>query len=128
MKTRIVYKLCAVIDDKYVSFDKREALFCLRYRIGKATKPKIPGSRLYVFDTLSDAKEFARKWFKDYVILECVGTNPQPIKNYVINDNDIINFWKAKRNRKPTSKFARLNIPPGTLLVNTVTPIQVIDA
>lgn len=48
----------------------------IEYRVGEFVSPKIPGSKLYVFDNLNDAKWFFGDYDEFRALYECEVINP----------------------------------------------------
>ena len=80
------------------------------YRIGKTTKSKFEGGKLFVFSNLDSAKDFieAIKGYRPVEIWEVIVENPEPISRipnvwtpYAIQKNEEIldnlkDFWRTK--------------------------------
>lgn len=79
-KQSIYYKIVRVRNGKLYSYnypaeDKHlNSGVCIEYKVGEWTKPKIEGTRLFVFNTLKEAQaEFNKNCacWSDYSIYEC---------------------------------------------------------
>lgn len=79
----------------------------LVYKQNEWTKPKIPNSKIFVFDSLIAARDFSRYAFT-FEIWECEVKNPVKALSMCVwyVENDFDNFW----NNKPT-EFNN-SIPP----------------
>lgn len=64
-KTRLVYKVVKrkvrsrYSANGYPSDERKDAGVCLKYIVGKLTVPVIKGSKLFAFNTLEEAKQYA---------------------------------------------------------------------
>lgn len=125
-KMKTVYKVCASSDGFYKSYDKMYTEFELTYCINKTTIPKMPGSKLFVFDTLEHAKNFLHTYNRLGVVFECTTERTYPINNNCVYDSCIKLFWRLKHWKKSTKQLKHLTIPQGSLLVNSLTPIKIV--
>jgi len=131
MKT--VYKLCYIKDNDYISVCRNCVFpekFRVYYELNKVIKPKVSGTKLFVFDSLKNAKHFASTLFCNqsrYVILEC--STPKVWKPKYLSDIfHIAKFWSLKKNHKkiPYTITYGEDIPTGTLCCNELTPLKVV--
>ena len=70
----IAYK---VTEHNLTSWLMNKDSFCVQYEIGKVVKPRLVGTRLFVFKTLEQAKVLADD---EYPIFECEVTSPKEVK------------------------------------------------
>jgi len=113
----------------YRAFEKTLHSACISgpasitYKLNKWTLPTIKGSKIFVFEKLSDARSFANEYDK---IFKCQVRNPKPIEKALnsdafTNNRDIpklITFWK--RFSKKQDCQTRFVIPFGTSVVDAV--------
>jgi hypothetical protein len=89
----------------------------LYYELNEYTYPVIPRSKLFVFDTL----ENARKSYLGDKIFECevLGTPESP--EYIADIYQVRNFWRTYIDKESPLYMAMCELPPkGTLLVDAV--------
>lgn len=89
------YKVVHPQDDKYIScFASGE--WSLDYRIGETTVPKFEGSKIFVFDSLYNARGFMGS---SEVILSGEAVNSKRVRRKVLSlsISDFANFWKHKK-------------------------------
>jgi len=90
-----------------------------RYQLEKWTLPTVPHSKLFVFETLADAKGFGGI---NSIVFECLVKNPRRAKFRVLSFDSLMEveqFWKDKKNHKRPS--VRIEYTPnGTLFVDAV--------
>lgn len=126
----IVYKVC---------FRKRNNKFmsaCLgnlpnrckvRYEVGKVTKPKIKGSKLFVFSTYEAAKKWMNCIFSEYthVIFKCETQRAFKPKYKTMPDCCYADqFWATKLMHKvPAEYLSHSNMPEETMWCDSVKPI-----
>ena len=101
------------------------------YRIGVATLPTIPGSRLFAFKTAEAAASFRRefRWAKkSFVILRCEATGiSHPIRRLMVQLWKVLDFWKKVRAHKGTGHLIGCAIlPKGTLYCKSITPVELV--
>ena len=101
----------------------------LIYVIGKTTYPMIPGSKIYLYKTLKDAKKFAESPFdkdKDYYILKGIAKGNTLKGNTMIfdcrNEKIVTLFWKD-----PVNFIAADQTPEGTICSESFLPEKVIS-
>ena len=70
----IAYK---VTEHNRTSWLMNKGSFCVQYEIGKVVKPRLVGTRLFVFKSLEQAKVLAND---DCPIFECEVTSPKEVK------------------------------------------------
>jgi hypothetical protein len=100
------------------------------YNIGKIIKPNIKNSKIFCFNSISNAKLFIEKTFNNYYgnfkIMECIGDIDNNFKLNTIPDVELLlRFWNSYN---IMSKYLTLQkIPEGTVYCNSVYPIKVLD-
>lgn len=101
----------------------------LKYKTQRWRKPALKNSKIFVFDTLDNAKNFLNKnWYTDkekICIYECEVRNPEKAKKYAFYpmDHDIEHFWK--------NVFYDVHIdepPTGTYFADAIKLTRRIDA
>ena len=124
MKKPIFRTFYKVVDGsqpgKYFSVTvERSQKHAIQYFIGKWAKPKIAGSRIFVFDSLEDARRFRTNAASKIFACETRGTPTRP--KYMSFDWDSIksvrSFWKSKDRRNHPAKD---EVPEGTIYVDAV--------
>jgi hypothetical protein len=132
MKT--VYKVCLIKNNEFTSVchnDNFPEHFRVYYRLNQESHPKVSGTKLFVFDSLVNAKKFTSWLFSgqytymDCAILKCTTQKTWKPK-YLSTIKQIENFWKLKRKHKkiPLNMYYTDVIPTGTLCCNSLTPIE----
>jgi hypothetical protein len=85
--------------------------FTVKYKIGEFVYPNVKHSKLYVFESLKDAKYFVSDIFwatdKNTYIYECEVINPKPAKTLLFGFDNINDFWRCKKNKKKISDFSK---------------------
>ncbi len=121
-KQKIYYKCVRVHNTQLTSYviSSRNS-FCVQYKLDKWIYPSVSGTKLFVFETLEDAKNFTRHGYS-FAIFECNVINPQ--NKYSIFHCSKYNFVNLTivegmlRLRKQRKKFTHLQI--GDMPKNTV--------
>lgn len=120
------YRSCAII-----------AINC-KYALNQTTKPQLSGSKLFVFNSLENARKFADDRVYDSIIFECVVTKPcepipyKPIKYWLDSIKDYWNAYnaakqQATKNKKAFRKYFKTmylcgtHWPEGTVWCDSVT-------
>jgi hypothetical protein len=117
----IAYK---VLTPDRMSFTKTKGR--IEYYIARWVYPRVPHSKLFVFDSIENARRAAIP--SRHRIYKCEVKNPQGIK-YIApfyNYNHVKLFWKLKHSKK---KFSHLQctsngVPQGTLICDAVKLIE----
>ena len=89
------------------------------YKLNQWTYPKIKGSKLFVFDNLSDAIKFP----KGNAVFECEVINVSkrgPFINRIFPYQTLLSMWTNYRNKKKYTDIAFGNPPHGTVWVDAV--------
>jgi len=98
--------------------------FSIKYKIGEFVYPTLKNSKLFVFDNLESAKDFAYKdWDK---IFECEVVNPSKAKYMATFVSCIEDFWAAK-NRKESVKGYADKAVSGTIFCDAVKLIKKVE-
>ena len=111
-KTRIGYKIVSVWNGKYYSWMAYPGEYgCVKYIIGKTSKPRSGCGPLCVFSTLKKAKNLVKR--------------PTNIKHIILK----VQYVPSKENSVWTYTETTLIdiLMPGTILADSVTPIKVIE-
>lgn len=101
------YKVVVPVEDRLTSAIARGSLE-LEYYPNEWVYPWVANSKLFVFDTLHHAQQFAnRVWRYNPQIWECEVINPEPLRESVSPCSDITTigkFWADSQsvNTKPT--------------------------
>lgn len=124
---RKVYKVVDVANSgiMYSVSVPRSAAHCLRYSIGQWIKPKIEGSKIFVFDTLAHAKDFAGV---GHSVFECEYTGKAIRPNYMCYDFEymrkVSQFWQAYHGGEECIRSNNVSntnmLPDGTLYVDAI--------
>ena len=93
------------------------SIACVSYPKDEWVTPYIPGSKLFVFESESDAKRFAG-WHSGLVYVPCLVKNPVPMESAgALNSGlvaDIRNFWNGE------GTGSKHTAPPGTFVCDAV--------
>jgi hypothetical protein len=148
MMDKIVYKVCKEVDGKFYSGNPSKEMilhdidpsrgnhvpYVLEYVIGKVTVPNIPGSKIFVFNTIEDA----RRWCggiilrdRGHVLLEC---NAESISEIIdipmltLDHEEYAGFWtRYNLGMHPLEDSCYgIETPAGTLFAGKVTPIKTV--
>lgn len=106
MKTRTFYKLLEERAGRYYSWSPPYGC-TQRYFINRINHPKIPGSGMFVFDTLESATEFYKYSSRRRAIFECVATGVRKRKFRMkvgSHISEVELFWKNWRKICPYEK------------------------
>lgn len=91
-KTKIVYKAVTEEDGKFFSYAVR-GKNRLEYRLGKTTRPVIPNSLIFCYETKAQAKRMS------FNVFRCAATGAQPLTKRVYMLGPIgkkfESFWKG---------------------------------
>jgi hypothetical protein len=103
---------------------------CVIYKLGEFVYPKLPGSKLYVFDNLASADNFFRHHRYRYDIYACEIKNPS--KNVILTNWDcpyrIINMWKKRQMKKKYSHYTHdCDIYSGSVMCDAVKLIKRVE-
>ena len=90
--------------------DDIKAGLCLRYIRGTWTKPRIKGSRIFVFSDPVSARRWAGT-HKKYAVWECMAEDAVPVDGCSVSDP--VGFWQCFNGETPMRVFRMT--PPGTL-------------
>lgn len=94
--------------------------FSIKYKTQRWRKPRLQGSKIFVFDSLANAKYFVSRsnGFK-LAIYECEVQNPVKATGYAFcaDDNAILNFWNG-------TDQDNFQLPIGTYFVDKVKLIK----
>lgn len=126
MEIRKCYKVCSIVDGgsltgyikDYSGID--DFYMTLNYGINLWTFPKIPNSKLFVFDTIKSAIEFLNFELttRKMTLFECEAINPTPaVKITAPIHKSIVAYWNTP-NRDETDWFKVA--PIGTLFADAV--------
>lgn len=130
----LVYKVVYVNKDgSMVSCCRNEEFpeeLRLEYKIGESTRPKLIGSRIFVFGNLHDAKHWVDfTWYYNcnIKILECqTKALYEPITPSTYpSRNSILCFWRDLHYITRLGTYC--NAPEGTLHCDEVTPIRIVE-
>jgi hypothetical protein len=97
--------------------------FAVQYRIGEFAKPKVAGTKLFVFDDLDEAQSFADS---SDVIFECEVKNPRKAKYGSFTYRDVALFWKVRQSRKSTKEIQMI-LPDHTIFCDAVMLTKEVD-
>lgn len=109
-----------------------------KYALNQTTKPYFSASKLFVFNSLKNARKFADDRVYDSIIFECVVTKPCkpiPYKPKTVWLDSIKDYWnayntakqQAKKNKKAFREYFNyklavwINWPEGTVWCDSVT-------
>lgn len=130
-----VWKLVRIIENKFISFNSSpfeltEPAFKgipLEYKVGFTTVPIIPNSKIFVFKTRKDARNFHKEYdSKKYKILKCHYTGElTPIEKAATAKTFFRykEFWMNPC--KNYSYLEGLKTPKGSYTVDSVTPFEI---
>ena len=93
--------------------------FSIKYKTQRWRKPRLQGSKIFVFDSLNNARCFITKNSgNNLVIYECEVQNPVKAKSYAFtaDDESILRFWRFKLEEYSSS----FQLPVGTYFVDKV--------
>ena len=111
-----LYSYCHA--DLFFMQDNDRKYITVEYKAGEFVGPNIIGTKLYVFDSLKNAKNFAGM-SSNQEIWECEVINPNKVKYLAyVTRNCILDFWKAKKNHKKTDW--KKECPFGTIACDAV--------
>ena len=105
--------------------------FNVKYSLNKWTFPKVKGSKLFVFDSLSASRRFANNHIG--LVYECEVLNPKktgPFYSPIISCSDqALVMWKkyAQKKKYMNLKHGFWNIPYCTVWVDAVKLIKKVD-
>jgi hypothetical protein len=114
-----VVRSCAGDPETFLS--SLHSLTSVKYRLGKWVRPTIPGSRLFVFQTLVCAVAFERSLCHRTSVFECEACDPQPLRVCARDwdsPNVVVAFWKDPDSVLKTDDLTNLahrRPPPGTM-------------
>lgn len=129
MKNKIeCYKVCYVENgiDKSKQFLSINNISRNIYELGKIAFPSIEHSRFFAFTTLDSATAFARSRF----ILKGFGIkSKRQIKRCLMYGDfiEILDFWKRIKNHKNTKLYKLMDVPYGTIFLDSFTPTELIN-
>lgn len=102
----------------------------LEYEVGCVTRPRIPGSGIFCFDTLEAADRWRKQNCVLFVtrILECeVASFKTAPFDHVPMTGRIWEFWKAIVQKEPIDQYLTcLDLPIGTILCDEVKVVRVV--
>lgn len=117
---KIYYK---VVDNNHESAVAEEynmpGNFIVKYTVGKWVKPRVKGTKLFVFDDLTAAKSFLQNRWHGGFVYKCKIKNPIKPK-YIAELANIENFWKFKFLHKCIPSFIRRFIAKERNISHTV--------
>lgn len=124
-KTRIVYKVVNASPtfdpDTFFSWSPPVLTLGLKYRLGKVTKPKLKGSKIFVFKSFKNAEKLSRGTDP---IFKCEATGVTKIIKLIPSPFSYIQtfkkFWK-----KGTCETL-MTPPSGTCFCDSVKPIEIV--
>lgn len=130
---KYVWKVVRHWDGDYISlYVPRYSPYCLEYEIGRETRT--PGSYIFVFRRKEQALEYQKiqweAWRQTSVLLKCSYTGRRKMPRLYNGQMDIEivkRFWDRVNSsrKKVAKKFNRIDDwPPGTIWVESVTPIE----
>lgn len=96
--------------------DNKNVDFSVTYIPNQFVKPNVENTKLYVFNTLEDAKFFCR--YSNAQIWECEVKNPTTCKFLSFLDS-VGSFWKNKKKHLSVSSYAK-HCPKGTRTCDAV--------
>jgi hypothetical protein len=97
---------------KFSGCEPTDPQICLNYRTQRWTRPKLKGSKIFIFKDLAKAKKFAR--VESGIIYKCYATNAALTYHVAEpNNNAIKSFWRQEIS---SNWYA----PPGTYLADKV--------
>jgi len=107
----------------YHRYEKNKNNLIVQYKLNEWVFPKIVGSKLFVFDNLHDANNFA--WNYYYTVYECEIKNPHkscPFYKYVLDSPvHVLTMWKLYKQKKKFSHLNSVEQPPiGTVVCDAV--------
>jgi hypothetical protein len=97
--------------------------FSIKYKTQRWRKPRLQGSKIFVFDSLNNARCFiAKNSGFNLVIYECEVQNPVKAQcyAYIADDNSILYFWR----RGLEEDKSDFQLPVGTYFVDKVKLIK----
>lgn len=109
--------------------------FQVVYQEGQDIKPRVEGTKLFVFGSLDKANSFRRLELSFHTtrVYECEVTNPHPVKN-MGHAGDATKFWseyrkyrtkrKSIQNHPDRTWFLRTNIPQSSYYVDSLKLIK----
>lgn len=128
-----VYKVVSVRNGKKYSFARNGIIpveYAVEYIPGEWTKPVVEGTKLFVFETLQDAKNFVIMEYLSFKneIWECECKDlidpPRYISNCLSFNKFINDFLSFRKKKKKISKFTSANatksVPSGTKLTSSL--------
>ena len=123
------YKLVSTLNGKLVSYNcynnaTLEDPSIVEYGTNIISKPKIAGSKLYVFDNLQNVVDFAGF---ECQVWECVVTNPKRIKQIVEFYDNVVLFWKNRREHKTRDTYIIATAPKGSIGVDSVKLVKLVE-
>jgi hypothetical protein len=114
----------------FVSTKTNSPRFVLRYDIGKVTRPKIKGTKMFAFKSLKEAKDYASDYASDsssaltpYILIARLYgvTNHKPwLGNFIKNTRRLLAWF---RNHKPDEYTDY----PSAVLCSAIKPISLLD-
>ena len=112
----IGYKIVSKINSKAFGPATKLALQSVRYRIGKTTThdPEKAGP-MAVFDSKENAIQFINAIYADCVTSETL---------YILKVSYVESNLRALWKRRYISEYHLLQLPPGTFLAESVTPLE----
>lgn len=130
---QIVYKVVRVYQGTYYSITRDESnVYSLQYKIGKRAFSDV--GKLFVFKELSRAKKFAELFEEKTCILRCETEDTPELAFWRLNTGRLVdkivveNFWALGFEKLEDLGFTGLrNPPPETYLVNSLTPVGIVE-
>lgn len=120
-----MYKVVRKMDDKYYETSINNTVSIIEYKVNEWVSPLVSHTRLFVFNTLENAKVFLDKYFfnyKEYYIFECEVKNPIPYRELCnhsfrpIERWDVFNSFIKRKKRAYYPDFC----PTGTVFASAV--------
>lgn len=114
------YKVVQVRDGRFFSNSLNpKDEFCLQYRIGRITKPKI--GKIFLFKYFEDAKNFRINKSKYWAIFLVEATNLKKAKKMAAFE--ISDFWESRSGRKMNS----IDVLPGTYFSDSAKLLKLVS-
>lgn len=103
--------------------------YSCEYKIGEVTYPSIPGSRLFAFDSLDNAKNLSWDW-ENLAILVCECGEMELFQGRIIDPRYACRGWDRGRLSVPSEYLAGggwTEPMEGMVLTDWLKPVEVVD-